>query len=229
MERKHLLQSRALALAHMCVCLRARALTLSVSHLATLLRYTLLFADNALDAPTGSRDGAAQLVELHLLVRARALECLVLLDPCELAACSSIVQPALRLAENAMAGRDCLPDVFAAQMVRAVVVSEAAHPASPKPTTGSKLGVWAYEADVGVTSLLAPSVGKMDESDGMLRELDWAQIVLGDAPGAVAATRVVDAGVQVMGHVFPHLGKTQQLAILDALVTQPNLLAFNSH
>ncbi|KAJ2829854.1 hypothetical protein IWW50_000613, partial [Coemansia erecta] len=229
MERKHLLQSRALALAHMCVCLRARALTLSVSHLATLLRSTLLFADNALDAPTGSRDGAAQLVELHLLVRARALECLVLLDPRELAACSSIVQPALRLAENAMAGRDCLPDVFAAQMARAVVASEAAHPASPKSTTGSKLGVWVYEADVGVTSLLAPSVGKTDESDGMLRELDWAQIVLGDAPGAVAATRVVDAGVKVMGRVFPHLGETQQLAILDALVTRLNLLAFNGH
>ncbi|KAJ2120901.1 hypothetical protein IW147_004690 [Coemansia sp. RSA 720] len=224
LERRHLLQSRVLALTHVRMCLRSRALAADVMQLAPMLRATLLFADNALDAPTHTRDGASELGELHMLVRACALECLELLEARELAACASVVQPALRLAEQAIAARESLGDVFAAQMSRAVVLGETA---SPAPTT--RRSAWAYETDAGVTSLLASCVDEDDEDDEMLRELDWARVVHGDAAGACVATRVVDASVQLTGRVFPYLGESQQLSVLDALVTQLNLLPFNGH
>ncbi|KAJ2575962.1 hypothetical protein GGH19_002558 [Coemansia sp. RSA 1807] len=223
-ERKHLLQSRILALTHIHMCLRTHANAADVVQLAPMLRATLLFADNALDAPTHTRDGG-ELVELHMHVRACALECLELLEARDLALCASVVQPALRLAEQAMAARESLRDVYAAQMARAVVVGDIV--ASPAPN--ARRSVWAYEADAGVTSLLASCVDENDEDDEMLRELDWPRVVRGDATCACVATRVVDASIQFSGRVFPYLGESQQLSVLDALVTQLNLLPFNGH
>ncbi|KAJ2499744.1 hypothetical protein GGH96_003255 [Coemansia sp. RSA 1972] len=223
LERKHLLQSRILALTHVKMCLRTHSNAADIVQLAPMLRATLLFADNALDAPTHTRD-SGELVELHLLVRACALECLELIGARDLALCASVVQPALRLAEQAMAARECLTDVYAAQMARAVV-GDTASPAPPN----ARRSAWVYEADTGVTSLLASCVDEVDVDDEMLRELDWSRVVHGDTMGACVATRVVDASVQVAGRVFPFLNESQQLSVLDALVTQLNLLPFNGH
>ncbi|KAJ2852863.1 hypothetical protein GGI22_005110, partial [Coemansia erecta] len=132
--RAHLLQSRTMALTHLLAYLRAGS-TLSdadAQRLAGAIRFTLLFADNALDAPSSSLPNGLPdparlmrllpcqmpILESHMMLRARIAECL-----CAMAVHPHVIQGVLpaaaRLVESALASSDNLREAFAARIATA--------------------------------------------------------------------------------------------------------------
>ncbi|KAJ2709973.1 hypothetical protein H4R19_003981, partial [Coemansia spiralis] len=243
-ERTQQLRGRVLALEHVRAALLSARDALDAAgaapRLVACVRATLMFADNALDAPPAA--GAAgvlapvRLATLHLAVRARAAECLRLMHGAGWSMAGA-VPAALRLAEQAMASADSLPETFAAQCRGAPVPS---HEDAALPCLrGFRSGPWGYEAEVGVTSLLST-----DASDGdggcdfaacaiEAPECDWARAVLAVAGsgGRVEApyTQLVDAGAQLFGALFGGLSDDTQAAQVARLVARLNTLPFNSH
>ncbi|KAJ1730406.1 hypothetical protein LPJ61_003024, partial [Coemansia biformis] len=163
-ERAHMLHARAMALEHMRMVLLAARAALDADaapRLIACVRATLMFADNALDAPPPPTGGAVtagalpvrvSLPTLHLAVRARAAQCLRLMHDAGWSLAPAM-PAALRLAEQAMTSADSLPETFAAQCSGAAPASDDAD-AVPPCLRGFRAGPWGYEAEVGVTSLL---------------------------------------------------------------------------
>ncbi|KAJ1908056.1 hypothetical protein LPJ81_000352 [Coemansia sp. IMI 209127] len=132
--RAHLLQSRTMALTHLLAYLRAGSNLpdADAQRLAVAMRFTLLFADNALDAPWSSLpNGLADparlmrllpcqmpILESHMMLRARIAECL-----CAMAVHPHVIQGVLpaasRLVESAIASSDNLHETFARRIAAA--------------------------------------------------------------------------------------------------------------
>ncbi|KAJ2308902.1 hypothetical protein IWW55_000152 [Coemansia sp. RSA 2706] len=236
-ERAHVLQARTLALAHIHACLVRNSTRVNVAQLTGMMRATLLFADNALDAPgpVDARERAARavrelavpvsMIDLHLRMRAGVLECLALADAHAVAQ-TSAVQPVLRLAERAIAGNDSLAEQFTEQLCAAAAeVGPAGASPVAKNNELNSSSMWTYEVDAGITSLAAES----DSGAIHAVEHDWLHTVMNGAWGVAPTTRMVDASVRVVGHAFAYVGETAQAALLDTLVTRLNLLPFNGH
>ncbi|KAJ2774611.1 hypothetical protein IWQ56_000508, partial [Coemansia nantahalensis] len=236
-ERMRLLRGRVQALEHIRATLVSARAALdggAASRLVGCMRATLMFADNALDAPRPPHSAPAALVALHLAVRARVAECLRLIHVAGWGVAAA-VPAVLRLAEQALASPDSLPETFAAQCLGAIPPPprEDGEPLPPC-LRGFRAGPWGYEAEVGVTSLLGS--GDDDEGDFAacvieVPERDWAQAVLHAPPSRVVApyTQLVDAAARLFGALFGTLGEEAQVAQVAQLVSRLNGLPFNSH
>ncbi|KAJ2659198.1 hypothetical protein IWW48_003634 [Coemansia sp. RSA 1200] len=137
--RAHLLQSRIMTLTQVLAYLRSASAGLSESGLQRLgaaIRFALMFADNALDAPPSSSGASfdpalptrllpcqTPMLSLHMMLRARIAECLDAITSSTAASHSSIIQgvvpAAVRLVETAIASPDNLCETFAARMAAA--------------------------------------------------------------------------------------------------------------
>ncbi|KAJ1733650.1 hypothetical protein LPJ72_002760 [Coemansia sp. Benny D160-2] len=137
--RVHLLQSRIMTLTQVLAYLRSASAELSESKLQRLgaaIRFALMFADNALDAPPSSSGATfnpalptrllpcqTPVLSLHMMLRARIAECLDAITSSTTASHSSVIQgvvpAAVRLVETAIASPDNLCETFAARMAAA--------------------------------------------------------------------------------------------------------------
>ncbi|KAJ2525233.1 hypothetical protein GGI11_000204 [Coemansia sp. RSA 2049] len=137
--RAHLLQSRIMTLTQVLAYLRTASAELSESGLQRLgaaIRFALMFADNALDAPPSSSGATfnpalptrllpcqTPVLSLHMMLRARIAECLDAITSSTAASHSSVIQgvvpAAVRLVETAIASPDNLCETFAARMAAA--------------------------------------------------------------------------------------------------------------
>ncbi|KAJ2162771.1 riboflavin kinase [Coemansia sp. RSA 552] len=252
-ERALQLHSRILALTHILTVLRIAPGEFSVhgsGWLVSTLRALVMYADNALDAPpppTGAMDPEApvdQLADptpqavLQVQLRSRILDVLAAVADVGAGGVDEVVAAALRLATQVMAGGRSPRNEYAARMRSSLGILVAAPDGVAEPGPFAN-GAWAYEAEVGVTSL--EDSDELD-TDGLdcawgrcvLRavENDWASILLdprepmGDV---MAATRLANAAVSVFGRFFGRLDALAQAKQLDMLVTQLNALPFNSH
>ncbi|KAJ1747644.1 riboflavin kinase [Coemansia sp. RSA 1821] len=224
-ERNYLLKARCLASAHALVCLRQSPSL--AAPLAMSFKAALQFADNALEAPIGTSERAEVLVatSLHVQLRTRVMEYVALLGTDLYKSQQTVVlQPALRLAERVLGGSESLQEQIAAQLACSGDADGRGHRGSVDKASGGDSSAWGYEAKVGITTLLA------DRSRGSRQQdpLEWLPTLVSQG-SSLEQQRVVDAGVQLVGRVFPYLPEQSQLSLLDALVTRLNKLPFNSH
>ncbi|KAJ2080094.1 hypothetical protein H4R24_003333 [Coemansia sp. RSA 988] len=254
-ERAHQLQTRELALAHVLAVLRqpviGAQLASDAGALATGLRAAVQFVENALDAPppSESRPGEEQtlraaVLDLHVRVRWRLAECLV-----ELAALGSIpghsalAAPAMRLAELAIAGPANMHALCDARFASEPATVTPSPSPTPAPQRLSRSGTgncspWAYETDVGVSSLLPQIAG--DANDEQTRdfargtvavaESDWLGVATSATnAGVTSSTGLVDAAVRLWGGVFAEQTAQTQVAQLSSVARRLNRLQFGSH
>ncbi|KAJ2850247.1 hypothetical protein IWW36_002043 [Coemansia brasiliensis] len=247
-ERIHLLKARCLASAHALVCLPQKPHL--AAQLASSFKATLQFADNALEASIVSMHGKQQeemlllAIRLHVQLRAQIMECAALVDTSVYSKAeraqqqqAAALQPALRLAERVLGGSECLQEQIAVQLANSVDMDSlhgnSSHRGGSIDTVRSissgnngsgDNSAWGYEAKVGITSLLADKA-----SDTQQDLLSWLPTLVSQGSNSKQQQRVVDAGVRLVGRVFPYLSEQAQLSLLDALVTRLNKLPFNSH
>ncbi|KAJ1721031.1 hypothetical protein LPJ53_004401 [Coemansia erecta] len=147
LDRAHQLQSRTMALTHLLAVLRRQTAAdggwqLPVSErtkLVTSLRFAVLFADNALDAPPPASSPsfdparpvrqlpvATSLLASHLELRCRVLECLQALG--DRALLAPTAQAAVGLAEQCLASPDNLSEMHAKRMAAAAGLDQTASP-----------------------------------------------------------------------------------------------------
>ncbi|KAJ2807564.1 hypothetical protein H4R20_001237 [Coemansia guatemalensis] len=254
-ERAHQLQTRELALAHVLAALRQPEIgALLVSNAGTLetgLRAAVQFADNALDAPPPSESRAgeeqalrAAVLDLHVRLRWRLAECLgVLATLGGIPGHSALAAPAMRLAELAIAGPANMHALCDARFATEPATASPSPSPSPAPqrlsrSNASSGNTWAYEAEVGVTSLLAEVTGdaENEQTHDFARgtvpaaESDWLGVATGAAGAdAKAATGLVDAAVRLWGGVFAGQTAQTQVAQLSGVARRLNRLQFGSH
>ncbi|KAJ2558906.1 hypothetical protein EV175_000579 [Coemansia sp. RSA 1933] len=132
--RAHMLQSRVMALTHLLAYLRGGSVVpgeAEAQRLVAAIRFALLFADNALDAPSapGAAEPAsrptrllpcqASVLESHIVLRARIAECLDAMGSGVPTVVQGVVPTAARLVESAIASPDNLCETFAARIAAA--------------------------------------------------------------------------------------------------------------
>ncbi|KAJ2776304.1 hypothetical protein GGI15_004881, partial [Coemansia interrupta] len=146
-DRAHQLQSRVMALTHLLAVLRRQAAAdggwqLPAGERAkvvAILRFAVLFADNALDAPPPASSPvfdpaqpvrqlpvATSLLTSHLELRCRVLECLQALG--DRALLAPTAQAAVGLAEQCIASPDNLSEMHAKRIAAAAGLDQAASP-----------------------------------------------------------------------------------------------------
>lgn len=230
-ERSYLVRSKTMALSHLLMYLKSQSDRGIQRRMVGCLKHALLFADNALEAPlppNKNKKEMAILVDLHMLLRKRVLECLQLLDE-ELL--ESVTLPTVRLIDQVVGSPDNLYEMYGSREMASCL-------------RGFKGGSWAYERETGVSSLLGGTLLMNKELQGIrvipegdfgygrhMRglEYDWMQTMFSPQCSVSTYTGLVDSAVGMFGRLFPTLSEDAQLTVLDGLVLQLNGLPFNSH
>ncbi|KAJ1946302.1 hypothetical protein GGF37_001247 [Kickxella alabastrina] len=196
-ERAHQLQSRTLALTHLLAAIRAGLVDSpsDVRVLVSCVRFTLMYADNALDAPLHMNTQHQQqlrmsiaavdptrpvwalpvptaLLTSHVVVRARAVECLRALGSrWEGALSGGVVPAAVRLVETVIGSSEVLSESMAQRISAACHPLPMLVPDHHSADTVAHLrrfrsGSWGYEIETGVTSLLPVFLKSSGGNDG---------------------------------------------------------------
>ncbi|KAJ1884523.1 hypothetical protein LPJ66_010569, partial [Kickxella alabastrina] len=197
-ERAHQLQSRTLALTHLLAAIRAGLVDSpsDVRVLVSCVRFTLMYADNALDAPLHVDTQQQQqqklrmsiaavdparpvwalpvptaLLTSHVAVRARAVECLRALGTRWEGALSGVVPAAVRLVETVVGGSEVLSESMAQRISAACHPLPMLVPDHHSADTAAhfrrfRSGSWGYEIETGVTSLLLVFLRSSGGNDG---------------------------------------------------------------